>query len=508
VLDIYLENGFELVKVATNGKNPIATDWTNNGVVDMSRWIDWIAHGFNIGVLTGETSNLTVIDLDVKEIPEILANNMQDTLVQQSNKGYHFFYKYDAEIPTTRIDSLKIDILNNKRQCVIAPSTIDGVERYFLDDQNPISTMPEEVKTWLMGNIKKVESFYHIAECKIEEGGRNDSLVKIGGILRKELSPAQTSYVLNVINRRIIKDPLSQRELDAMCKSLINYTNTDLSTVKKKVLDYLSHVNIASLRDLQNATREEPEGLARVVYELQTDGKIIPYRKDFKLVSQPKWKTEFEGMGEPVEFKMPYFHDIANFCYGDMLLIGSQTGGGKTHIAMNIIKELCSEGITPYYITTEAGSRFIRIAEDLGLKEGDFFWDTIVNVENVQLKPKTVCVLDWLMVQDKSLTDKIFQLLQEQLLKSGGVLIVFQQLKDFTSEWFAPNMCKQFPVLATRYIRKKDDYARGEFQIDKIRDAKGHNSYKNIACIYNWLTKELKTVGDYGKAPERDWDEE
>jgi len=507
MLELYAENMFELVKVAKNGKNPIATDWTNNGVKNLERWNDWVANGYNIGVLTGEMSNLTVIDLDVKEIPEILAMNMQDTLVQETNKGFHFFYKYTPDLPTTRIDSLKIDILNNKRQCVIAPSRIDGVERFFLDGENPISIMPDEVKQWLLDNIKKVESFHHIPDCRIEEGGRSDSLVKIGGILRRELSPAQTSYALNVINRKVIKEPLPQREVDAMCKSLINYTNTDLSTVKKKVLDYLSNVNIASLRDLQNATREEPEGLAKVVYELQTDGRIIPYRKDFKLVSQPKWKTEFVGMGEPVDFKMPYFGEIANFCYGDMLLIGSQTGGGKTHIAMNIIKQLHDEGLKPYYITTEAGSRFIRIAEELGLKEGDFYWDTIVNVENVQLQKKTVCVLDWLMVQDKSLTDKIFQLLQEQLLKSGGILIVFQQLKDFSSEWFAPNMCKQFPVLAARYIRQKEDYTKGEFLVDKVRDPKGQKPYDKIQCSYNWATKELKPVGANGYAPVREWEE-
>ena len=815
MLEKYNRLGWELVQVASNGKNPVMLEWTSKGVKDVQKWEEWIENGYNVGVLTGEKSNVTVIDIDTQEIPRILAENMLDTLVQRTNKGFHFFYKYDKDLPTTRIDNLKIDILNNKRQCVIAPSEINEVKRDWEELEIDPIEMPKDIKEWLLNQIHEVKNFYHLPECKLEEGTRNASLISLGGILRKELSPHQTQFVINVVNKRVSNNPLPQNEINALCKSLWGYTNTDLSALKCRILDYLQLVGVASISDLERATREEPEGLARVLYELQTDGYVIPYRKDYKFVKRPKWKTEFLGLGEPIDFQVPYFDEIAYFCWGDMILVGSQTGGGKclvggskvlmydgtlkivedikvgdevmgidsnkrtvkkigsgfgdivsivpmkgksfcvnrehilslkntttdetvnisvneylaknktfkhlhklysvpvefkereitlepywlglwlgdgdsrdsritnvdkevidyiedyseriglifteykypnrapsykmsrgkeqiikwsivgmlknmgliknkhipenykinsrknrlellaglldsdgyyhhgffeittvsqilkddifflarslgfmvtyrikdgyyrmniigdvsviptrikrkkathrkmnknplhtgfsieeitedeffgfeldgdslymdesffvshnTHVAINMLKKLVDQNIKPYYITTEAGSRFLTIAKHIGIKEGDFYWDTIINVENIQLPEKSVVILDWLMIEDKSMTDKVFQLLQEQLFKSGGLLIVFQQLKDFSNDWFAPNMCKQFPALATKYLMDKEDHSKAKFIIEKRRDPKGRFN-REILCEYNWATKEVRAL--------------
>lgn len=494
MIDKYSEFCWKMVQVASDGKNPIACDWTNNGVTDVERWKEWIANGYNIGVLTGEVSDITVVDVDTSETPAILADASNDTLCQRTNKGLHFFYKYVPDLPTTRIDDLKIDILNNGRQCVVFPSVVNGYMREWYDESVSIKEMPQHIKEWLLDNIKKVKSFYNTQEIKVEEGNRNDTMVRLGGALRKHLAPNQVAFVLNLVNRSLIKTPLPQREIDATVKSLCNYHNTDIHSVKSRVLDYMRMVEVASMNDLQRAMREEPEALAVVLYELQTDGHIVPYRKDYKFIHQPRWKTEFTGMGEPVDFKVPFFNEIANFCWGDQILIGASTGVGKTHIAMNIINQLVRQGIKPYYITTEAGSRFLNIAKDLGLIEGQFYWDTIVNIENVKLVDKAITILDWLMIEDKSMTDRVFQLLQDQMFKTGGFLITFQQLKDFTNEWFAPNLCKQFPVLATRYTRDEEDYTKSKFKIDKIRETKGNKFVKEIQCDYNWATKELRVI--------------
>ena len=509
MLDTYKSNGWLLTQVAIDGKNPISNDWTNNGIADVDRWQEWIANGYNIGVLTGEKSGVTVVDLDTSETPQVLLDNMQDTLCQRTNKGLHFFWKYDPELPTTRIDHLKIDILNNGRQCVIHPSVVSGHMREWCDEENEVKPMPKEVKDWLLDNIHKVKNFYETPQLRVQEGQRNDTLIRFGGALRKHLSPSQVCLVLNLVNRNFVSNPLEQRELDAIGKSLNNYHNTDIHSVKHRVLDYMRMVEVASINDLQRATREEPEALAVALYELQTDGHVVPFRKDYKFVHQPRWKTEFSGMGEPVDFKVPFFDDIASFCWGDMVLIGASTGVGKTHIAMNIINQLVKQSLRPYYITTEAGSRFLHIAKELGLKEGDFYWDTIVNIENVKLVDRSITVLDWLMIEDKSMTDRVFQLLQDQMFKTGGFLIVFQQLKDFTNEYFAPNLCKQFPVLATRYIRDEEDYTKAKFKVDKIREIKGKQFVKEVPCIYNWATKEIRQLETestfYGN---KDWTKE
>jgi len=130
----YNNYGFDLVPIARNDKRPIEQDWVNQNHKEIAEWKDWIKSGLNIGVKCGKVSNIVVIDCD-GEIPELLKNCV--TLSQKSNKGMHYFFEYDEEIGSSRIQDNLIDILSDGRQCVIFPSVIDDVKRVFKLGYNP-----------------------------------------------------------------------------------------------------------------------------------------------------------------------------------------------------------------------------------------------------------------------------------------------------------------------------------------------------------------------------------
>jgi hypothetical protein len=219
ILNFYENSGFDLVPVAQGKKSPIEKGWTEKNHKDKEEWKQWLTAGLNIGIKTGVKSNVTVIDVDVKEISEPLKTLLfQATAIQETQKGYHFFFVYDADFPKTRIDEYKIDIENEGGQVVVVPSKIEGKERTWLKKETP-QPMPKELKDLLIAKVTvprktnseilKEEIVNENFKIKPEDlklvnndldGCCNSTFIKLGGILRKQLSLPQTSYVLNVFN--------------------------------------------------------------------------------------------------------------------------------------------------------------------------------------------------------------------------------------------------------------------------------------------------------------------
>lgn len=176
---------------------------------------------------------------------------------------------------------------------------------------------------------------------------------------------------------------------------------------------------------------------------------------------------------------------------------------------MNMVKRLVDQGIKPYYLSLEAGSRFTKIALQLGLKEGDFYHAFCSDPTKIELEPNAVTIIDWLLITDKAKTDLVFKHFVEQLNKTQGVLIIFQQLKDKypqqktatqrdKADWFAPNMAKQFPALATMYLYDDDDDGTyGRYYIEAVREPRniGKKIFE-IPCVYDGSTKELKRIDE------------
>jgi hypothetical protein len=514
VLTFYKENNFDLVAVIKDGKRPIENDWVNKSHIEPDEWKRWLSDGINIGIKTGKRSNLTIIDVDQKPVPKEILALVGDTFVLETSKGFQYYYKYVEDLPKTRINELKIDIENDGGQCVAYPSIVAGVQRK-LSTIKPVIEMPKELKDYLKSKTtvplkslsEKLKEDIETEDFNLgllEEGNRNVSLLKLGGILRKSLSENQTEEVMQVLNKHICPNPLPNKEIHAMVKSLARYINFDEQELAHKVLTYLKDVEEANRNEIAMTVvgtnkGEEKLRIDKALKYLVKEGYVLKKGRSYAIIKRLDWKEDLLNVGKPIDFKMPYFDDIAYFNYGDLIIIGANQKIGKTHISMNIVKKLVEQGITPYYINLETGSRFAKIALQLGLKNGDFKHSFCADPTQVELEKNAVTIIDWLLIADKSQTDLVFKHFIEQLDKQGGLLIVFQQLKD-DDTWFAPNMVVQFPALGARYIYDNPaDGSYGKFIIKPIREPKAHTKSYEIPCKYNWDTKELIRMDEVQK---------
>jgi len=443
-LSFYEKNGFDLVPIVKDGKIPIEKDWVNKKHINKEEWMQWLDRGSNIGIKTGKCSNITVVDIDSQNIPEVLEKYVPKTLTQKTKNGIHLFFKYTEDLKKSRISDLKIDLENLGGQVVAHPSIVEGVGRTM--SFKDIIEMPSEVKDFILSQTKNWKSSLEKKEnwdfkdinispeeiIKIvgKGGGQHYILMHIGGILRKKYSINQTADILFLINSIFLDPPVEKKDFyNTIMRSLDKYTSYDDEEITKKTLEYLRMVGEATSRDLREALEIKKERIDKALSYLLKEEYILKKGRMFCILKKVDWKETWMGECVEIDFKMPYFHDIAIFRNGDMIVIGGQNKTGKSHIALNIIKRLVKQDIKPYYVCLESGNRFASISQSLGLKEGDYKYAIESDPDNIELEKNSVTIIDWLMPKDYALTDKIFGHLSRQLVKSGGILIVFVQLK-------------------------------------------------------------------------------
>lgn len=518
-LDFYEKFGFDMFPLANDTKVPIKKySWTDTICKDKYKWNKWVGDNFNLAVKTGKASGITVIDIDTLETPEIFANI--DTFKQKSKKGIHLIFKYDPEIPSV-IRGMKeplneVDILNDGRYLAVYPTKADGVERKWnfteLSDADEIPEMPKDLKKFILSKLIKkptnneIKTTDDLAEAiemgqldgfsNIKQGNRNNLLIKFGGVLRKRLSLKDTEYVLKFLNSNFVEPSVDSFEFANILKMLDHYTHSDESVLASRIMDYLGDAETQTAQDIQYALNEKKAAVEKALAYLVRERKVVRRGRLFEIIKKIEWRDDFPDVDASVNFKVPYFDDIASFNWGDMVLIGSKAKYGKTTISMNIVKRLVEEGIKPYYICLESGSRFIKTGCQLGLTEGDFKWVIQSDPTKVKLPENSVIILDWLLVRDKAKTDLVMQHFIDQLKDSNSFLIVFTQLKT-DGEWFAPNMATQFPALAVKYLYDKDgDGTSGFFEITEVRESKKRMKTGKLPCQYIWDKKLLYRVDE------------
>lgn len=561
-LDQYEKRNFCMVPCAKKDKNPIQKGWTDKENRNKEEWAQWIINGLNIGVRTGSVSGITVIDLDFltkaekvelvkegtpkKRIEEILKKK-QDAFekvkplignpwIQETQGGYHLFYKY-TNLPKTRVkmDDYYIDLENDGGLVVVAPAPETAVyeeyvenevkrkkivgyaSRDFINDVE-IPSMPKELEDLLVENAptQTYEEGQSIAEEKanhesevvrlelLDDGdGRNSFFTSLGGYLLHRLSPDQVEYTLHGLNGRICKTPLESKEIRAMLRSLERYDDIYQSRMETEIMDYLklaetfvtkTDIEIAVLNT--RAKGEEKKKIDETLVKLVKDRKIIQKGRQYKSLKEMEWTDTITDIGVPIDFKVPYFDDYAHFNWGDLIIVGALTKVGKTTIAMNIVKRLVDQGIKPYYIYSENGARFKNKALKLGMKDGDFFKVYCDKVDEVQFKKgHHVTVWDWIDVEDFAKTNVVFSNISKKIEEAQGIVIAFVQLREDNKnnepEWFAKNLIKQYPALAVKYLYESSDGQYGKFKLCEIRDPKVRGKEFEIPAVYIPKTDEV-----------------
>ena len=329
-------------------------------------------------------------------------------------------------------------------------------------------------------------------------GRCNDTFIKIGGVLRKKLNIDNTKYALNIFNKAL-DVPMDKKAISGILRQLDKYQTYDKSELAEEVVKRLDIIKVATAFQIAGSLKKDQKDIEDVLKYLEDQNKVIHLgNRKYQLVQEVEWTTQKDDMSIPVDFRVPYFHDYNYFDWGNMVIIGGASGTGKTHITGNIIKKLVDQGLKPYLITTEAGSKIGKITNKLGVPDECYLVPKkiVKHPMDIELVDNAITIIDWLKVKDGDYakTDMTYEHFHEQLKKHGGFLIILTQLRKSNNEFFARDQIEFYGSCVAKYCfgNNGQDSENTLFQIEKLRDSRTGQQYLTIPTHFDKDTKILE----------------
>jgi len=142
------------------GKRPILKKWEQ---LEKTPDLSAFPPGCNIGLVCGEVSGVTVVDVDSDLFMYDVFNGMEadiGTLRSHRTRGRcHIFFKYNPRLPASKHHALGLEILSNGNNAVLPPSKHISGDDYVWDEpeNSDLKEMPIKIEENLI-RLFKVES--------------------------------------------------------------------------------------------------------------------------------------------------------------------------------------------------------------------------------------------------------------------------------------------------------------------------------------------------------------
>ncbi len=520
ILKLYDKNKFTLFPLEPQTKDPkYGFMWTEKLYIDPVIWKDWIDRGYGLGLRLGKVSNTIAIDVDDDKTYEKVKHLLgEDTLIQITKRGKHWVFCYDEDFnflmhanlrkKNDPENNLDMEVRANNAYIAIAPTSAEGEIRKW--NNKKIQKMSPELKQFLLDkidkNAKTPDEEIQEAITNNDLGGGikgldgccNDSFIKMGGILRKRASVDITRYALTIFNNAL-DNPMDNKAINGIIRQLDKYQTYDKKELSQEVFKRLEIIKEGTAFQIASSLKKETKDVEDVLRYLDDNNKVISLSgRKYQVLEDVEWTHEKGEMGVPIDFRCPFFHDYARFNKGGMIIIGSPTGKGKTHITGNIIKQLWAQKRVTHLINTEADSNIGAVTHYLKIPDEAYLIPKkpVNHPTDIELKDNAITVIDWLKMKDGDFakTDNNFEHFSKQLKKHSGFMIVLTQIRTENSKWFAPDQTKNYVSLSAKYLwgNNGQDGENTYFLTDKIRDSKSGKQYITIPTFFNQDTKILE----------------
>lgn len=248
LIPLYDTDGFECACLAGSecrspGKHPRLMKGLLNATDDPDTIEEWWKRWptANIGIVTGEKSGISVIDLDglagAKSFKEILSKQLPKTRSHKTPKGFHLIYKYNSSMPTGAAFLPGVDARNNGGYIVAPPSKVANKPYSVVDAKIEIASleiMPAEfcsrpAKVAQQNNIDSDD--YHWVAAALRQGAntgeRNVQATRLVGWLHGRAIPEDIINVIMSDFSAKCDPPFNDVELRTIIRSISRYKHNE-----------------------------------------------------------------------------------------------------------------------------------------------------------------------------------------------------------------------------------------------------------------------------------------
>lgn len=297
-----------------------------------------------VGIVTGEISNLVVLDADSPEaMEELKRRGHAPTPTARTARGLHLYFKHPGgELPTQIGLGEGLDLKGDGGYVVAPPSRHPSGSVYewviSFDEAEP-ADLPE----WAMGKVRlrasRRASAADLGE-EIPNGSRNDALASVAGTLRRRgLGESAIYAALLGINTAQCKPPLPEDEVFKIAQSVGRYEAEDDSF-------YFHHKQTGFGENKSEPNKPLP--IKTVEQIIEEAGEVVPWVVENVLARGAL--TDFSGVAKDSGKTTFWCHGIA---------AGAR---GEEHAGFSTVS-------AKYLYLTEQGNNFALALKDSGLTE-------------------------------------------------------------------------------------------------------------------------------------------
>ena len=240
---LYARLGLPVFPVIRGGKRPLVERGFHSASLDpgviRAWWAQW--QDANIGVATGAPAGVWVLDVDPRHggdrsLEELVKKNGPLPATPQvltGGGGMHFYFRLKEE-EVGRLGSRTgvlpgIDVKSAGGYVVAAGSIHESGNRYAWAPGARIGDVPlANAPPWLLSLVVKGRSTVRTAVrppgIRFSDGTRNDSMVSMGGTMRRVgFDEEAIAAALNIQNRLSCDPPLDERDVRRVSQSVARY---------------------------------------------------------------------------------------------------------------------------------------------------------------------------------------------------------------------------------------------------------------------------------------------
>ncbi len=507
----YAEKGFSVIPVDQKKVSLIKWEPYQSAKASKEEINAWWTRfpAANIGIVTGEISNILVVDTDTESAIETINNAIPEGLdvpCQTTPKGgRHFVFAHYPRLVNRARVADGIDLRTNGGYFVAAPS-INGTGKGWKWLVSPMHVIPPEVPQSVLSIINNALVFNSLlyrestkpslqpstlstSVYKIfEYGHRDEDLFHVANVLIKGgMRFEEATNILEIIGKYCnppwgsISDdgPLEVKVKSALQRALKRERN--LSDEVKEWLCLQKGVILSTELEkcLQLSTREEKKNLSIILKRLSIEGLIQRHGERsgyWRIKEQDEQEIDWESCDDTIiDVKWPFELEKLYLCLPkNIIIIAGSPDSGKTAFCLNFAGKNMEKGIK--YFTSEMGALELKTRlrkSAIPLKK----WKQVKFIERSHnfadvIEPDGINIVDYIEVPEEAW--KIATPINE----------IFRKLN------------KGICIIALQKPKGRDIARGGESTLDRPRLylSMGDNKIKIIKCK-NWAQDSVNPNG-------------
>lgn len=414
LLDFYVACGFSVIPIAKNSKKPTIS-WTKYQSTKPTKeeLSLWFASDKNIAIITGNISNLSVIDCDSEASFNELTEGVDLSLawiVRTPNGGKHIYFRYTPELKTQANPSLKIDVRNNGGYVLAPPSTIDDKQYVFEQLHDRLGEVPPIIIERING--KKQENNIRFSESNLLEGGRDEGLFHLaytlakGGMGFDEIFEALKPYA------KMCKPPFPEKDLKAKIISALRRLNEKPLSLTEEVLQYVKQTNgVFSYRDvckdLNVFSTADKKNVSKILSQLSEQGileKSGSWNATYRLRQNDLTPINLKRteLPTPLDLRFPFeLENLVKIYPKNIIVVAGTQNVGKTLFFLNFVKMNQDKFPIHYFNSEMSEEEMILRLNQFGDVEWNFNAYTRSQNFTDVIRPNEINIIDYLEVADE-----------------------------------------------------------------------------------------------------------